>query len=139
MKDFIYSLEFKVRDYECDLQSVVNNSVYQNYLEHTRHEFLKTIGLNFEKLSKEDLSPMVYRVDITYKASLVSGDEFISTINISRKGTLKIIFHQKIYRKRDRRLMLSAIITKVIVKDGTAFSPDFCFEAINNKIKENVY
>ena len=92
MKDFIYSLNFKVRDYECDLQAVVNNSVYQNYLEHTRHEFLKTIGLDFENLSKQDLSPMVYQADIIYKASLRSGDEFISTINLSLEGTLKIIF-----------------------------------------------
>ena len=137
MKDFIYSLEFKVRDYECDLQSVVNNSVYLNYLEHTRHEFFKNIGLDFEKLSNENLSPMVYRADITYKASLVSGDEFISTINVLRKGTLKIVFYQKIYRKRDLKLMLSANITKVIVKDGKAYSPGIIFKAIDIKTKEN--
>ena len=136
MNDYIYSLEFKVRDYECDLQSVVNNAVYQNYLEHTRHEFLKSIGLDFEKLSKQNLSPMVYKSEITYKSSLVSGDEFISTLNVSRKGTLKILFHQRIYRKRDLKLMLTATITKVIVRDKTAYCPNFYFEAINKKIEE---
>ena len=136
MKDYIYSLEFKVRDYECDLQSVVNNAVYQHYLEHTRHEFLKSIGLDFEKLSKENLSPMVYKSEITYKSPLVSGDEFISTINVSRSGTLKILFHQKIYRKKDLKLMITATITKVIVKDKTAYCPNFYFKAINKKIEE---
>lgn len=131
MKDYIYSLELKVRDYECDLQSVVNNAVYLNYLEHTRHEFLLSVGLDFAKLSEMNLSPMVYRADIIYKTSLVSGDVFISTINVSRKGKLKILFNQKIYRKKDNKLMVSATITKVIVKDGKAYNPDFYFNIIN--------
>ncbi len=138
MKGFIYSLNFKVRDYECDLQSVVNNSVYQNYLEHTRHEFLKIIGLDFEDLSKKNLSPMVYNADITYKASLRSGDEFTSVINVSREGSLKIIFHQKIYRKNDKKLMLKAKITKVIVRNGKACDSNFYFDIINKEINENI-
>jgi acyl-CoA thioester hydrolase len=31
-----YKLEFEARDYECDLSGIVNNEVFQNYLEHTR-------------------------------------------------------------------------------------------------------
>ena len=38
--NYIYELKMKVRDYECDLQGIVNNANYQHYLEHTRHEFL---------------------------------------------------------------------------------------------------
>ena len=35
MKEYIFKLTDKVRDYECDLQGVVNNSNYQHYMEHT--------------------------------------------------------------------------------------------------------
>ena len=34
-----FSIDLAVRDYECDLQGVVNNAVYFNYLEHARHAF----------------------------------------------------------------------------------------------------
>ena len=33
-----FDLEMKVSDYECDIQSIVNNANYQHYIEHTRHE-----------------------------------------------------------------------------------------------------
>ena len=42
--NYIYELEMKVRDYECDLQGIVNNANYQHYLEHTRHEFLTSVA-----------------------------------------------------------------------------------------------
>ena len=38
MKTYVYQHEDKVRDYECDLQGVVNNANYLHYMEHTRHE-----------------------------------------------------------------------------------------------------
>ena len=34
MEKYIYELTLKVRDYECDLQGIVNNANYQHYLEH---------------------------------------------------------------------------------------------------------
>ena len=50
MEKYIYELKMKVRDYECDLQGIVNNANYQHYLEHTRHEFLTSVGISFARL-----------------------------------------------------------------------------------------
>ena len=49
--DYIFELEMKVRDYECDLQGIVNNANYQHYIEHTRHEFLLAQGISFADLT----------------------------------------------------------------------------------------
>lgn len=51
--DYIYELTMKVRDYECDLQGIVNNANYQHYLEHTRHEFLLSTGVSFAALHEQ--------------------------------------------------------------------------------------
>lgn len=107
MANYIYKLTLKVRDYECDIQGVVNNSVYQNYLEHARHEFLESTGSNFKQLHKEGIDAMVSRIEIDYKNSLTSGDEFEVRLYLEREG-LKLIFHEDIYRLSDNKLCAKA-------------------------------
>ena len=117
MKKYAFELEMKVRDYECDLQGIVNNANYQHYLEHTRHEFLESLGGNFGKLHDEGIDAIVSRVEINYRTSLKSGDRFVSRLSISRKGP-KVVFHQDIFRLPDERLCIKAIVESVIVKNG---------------------
>ena len=78
---YIYELDFKVRDYECDLQGIVNNSVYQNYLEHTRHEFLLSRNVSFSGLHEQGVDAVVARIEIAFKNSLRSRDEFVCKLN----------------------------------------------------------
>ena len=52
LSDYRFTHELKVRDYECDMQGIVNNAVYQNYLEHCRHEFLLSVGIDFNRLTQ---------------------------------------------------------------------------------------
>src|SRR3989339_1733513 len=96
--DYIFELPFKVRDYECDMQGIVNNAVYQNYLEHTRHEFLKSVGLDFAALTKQSINLIVTKAELEYNASLKSGDEFYVGLNVSRESRLRFAFLQNIHR-----------------------------------------
>ena len=131
MPKFIFELEMQVRDYECDIQGIVNNAVYQNYLEHTRHEFIKTVGLNFAELNKEGIDPVVYRACIDYKFPLKSGNTFYSKLNYEKEGSLKINFLQNIYRKNDNKLILKAKITVVVLKNGKPIAPDIFIDAFS--------
>ncbi len=123
---YIYELELKVRDYECDIQGVVNNSVYQNYLEHTRHEFLVENDISFAALHNKGIDAMVSSIEIAYKTPLKPGDSFISKLYVAKEGA-RYVFHQAIFRKSDDKLAIKAKVNAVVVVNGklTAALPEF--------------
>ena len=106
-----FMLEMAVRDYECDLQGVVNNAVYQNYLEHARHEYLKHIGIDFAALAEQGINLVVTRVEIDYKVSLTSGDRFVVEVRPERISPVRIGFRQDINRLPDRKPVVKALVT----------------------------
>ena len=121
----IFTLDFKVRDYECDMQGIVNNSVYQNYLEHTRHEFLLSRGVDFAELARQKINLVVLRAELDYKAPLVSSDEFYVDTVVVQSSRVRFDFLQNIYRKKDNKLMLSGKITGTSLNErGRPFVPD---------------
>ena len=116
--NFQYELEFAVRDYECDLQGIVNNGVYLNYFEHARHSFLITKKIDFAGLHAEGIDLVVSRIEIDYKLSLTSGDLFVVRLNILKEGHLRLIFEQDIFKLPDYKLVAHAKVTGVGLKHG---------------------
>lgn len=106
-----HSLRLAVRDYECDMQGVVNNAVYQNYLEHARHECLKASGIDFAAVTRSGVNLVVTRAELDYKGSLTSGDAFVVHTRMTRVSRLRFAFHQEIVREADGKLMVAAVIT----------------------------
>lgn len=120
-----YTLDFKVRDYECDMQGIVNNGVYQNYLEHARHEFLLAKGVDFAELARQKINLVVLRAELDYKLPLVSGDEFYVDVEVAQQSRVRFDFLQNIYRKHDAKLILAAKITGTSLNErGRPFVPD---------------
>lgn len=119
----ISETEFWVRDYELDSQGVVNNAIYQNYLEHARHEFLKSVGLNFNELHKKGTDAVVHKVELEYKRSLMAGDRFVVRTRAEPQGNVRFIFYQDIYRLPDEELILVGKVTGVFMQKGRAIRP----------------
>ena len=115
--DYKFTHEMKVRDYECDLQGIVNNANYQHYMEHSRHELLEKLGVNFGKLHEDGIDAMVAKITIEYKIPLRSGDRFIVGINMKRQGP-KIVFYQDIYRFSDGKLCTKGEVDTICVENG---------------------
>ena len=113
-----YELEFSVRDYECDLQGIVNNAVYQNYYEHARHQFLLGKNVDFAKLHTEGIDLIISRVEIDYKYSLRSGDTFKVTVTTRKEGHFRFIFEQDIFKLPENKLVSHAKVTGVGLNHG---------------------
>ena len=120
-----HELTLAVRDYECDLQGVVNNSVYMNYLEHARHEYLKSRGVDFAEVTASGIHLVVVKAELEYRASLTSGDDFSVRTRVEQEGRLKFVFLQEILRNQDQSLMLIARITTTALNErGRPFYPE---------------
>lgn len=117
MEKYIYSLEMKVRDYECDIQGVVNNANYQHYMEHARHEFLDSLGVSFGKLHDEGIDLMVSKITIEYKRPLHGSDRFAVRINMQRKGA-KLVILQDIYNLADGNLATKGEVEVICLRNG---------------------
>ena len=135
MKQYLFQLEDKVRDYECDLQGVVNNANYQHYMEHTRHEFLESLGENFGAMHEQGIDAFVSRVNIQYKHSLRSGDRYRSCLNLSKKGP-KLIFEQDIYRLSDGALATRGTVESVVVQNGRLTRGEYFDELLKKATPE---
>lgn len=121
----LFSVDFKVRDYELDMQGIVNNSVYFNYLEHARHEFLLEKGVDFAALARDKVNLVVVRSEMDYKASLTSGDNFQVTVQFEQISKLKFGFRQQVIRSADQKLMLDALVIGAAINaQGRPFVPD---------------
>ncbi|MEE3336048.1 MAG: acyl-CoA thioesterase [Candidatus Latescibacterota bacterium] len=106
-----------VRDYECDLQGVVNNAVYLNYLEHARHRCLIDLGLDFADLHELGCDLVVTRAEVDYRQPLRSGDQFLVRTRVGRSGKIRFAFDQIILRAADERLMVEARIVGTGILD----------------------
>lgn len=118
-----FSVEFSVRDYELDMQGIVNNAVYQNYLEHARHEFLHHHGIDFAKLTQKGIILVVKNITMDFKNSLRSKDKFKVVVDAYKEGHLKIVFKQNIIKLSDNTVALSAKVTGVCLVEGKLTKP----------------
>ena len=115
--EYIFTTRMMVRDYECDIEGIVNNANYLHYAEHTRHLFLQKCGLSFAEMHRRGTDAVVARMNLQYKTPLRCDDEFLSCINLKKEG-LRYVFYQNIYRASDNKLCFKGVIELVCLVNG---------------------
>ena len=124
MENYVFTLDFDVRDSECDIQGIVNNAVYQSYLEHARHVFLKSRGIDFSELAQNNVHLVVVRAELDYKLPLKANERFWVGLNLEQTSRLRFTFLQDIYRHPDQKLIMNArIIGTALNQQGRPSAP----------------
>lgn len=118
MEQAPFQIEMQVRDYECDMQGIVNNAIYQNYLEWARHKYLRSRGVDFAELTARGIIVMVVRAELDYKKSLRAGDNFAVTVVTRQISRLKLQFDQEIINSQTGVLILQAKIIAASVNEN---------------------
>ena len=136
MKKYHFQREDKVRDYECDLQGVVNNANYLHYMEHTRHEFLESLGENFSALHDKGMDLFVARIEIQLKHSLRSSDKYLSCLNVKKEG-VKLVMSQDIYKLPEHIIVSRGTVDCVLVENGKLSRGEY-FDKLIDLIKEKM-
>lgn len=114
---YCFETLMQVRDYECDIEGIVNNAQYLHYCEHTRHLFLKECGLSFAEMHRKGIDAVVARMNLQYKVPLRPDDEFVSQMGLTKEG-IKYVFHHDIYRATDHVLCFRGDVTLVCIVNG---------------------
>ena len=125
MKKDLFETRMEVRDYECDIEGIVNNANYLHYTEHTRHRFLKSLGVSFAKLHEKGVDAVVARMQLQFRQPLRCDDEFISRMNLHKEG-IRYVFEHDLYRASDETLCFHATTELVTLVNGKlAVSEDY--------------
>lgn len=135
MEKYIFELTMKVRDYECDLQGIVNNANYQHYIEHTRHEFLLSAGISFARLHEQGIDPVVARLNMAFKTPLRSGDKFVSKLYLKKEG-IKYVFYQDIFRLPDMKPVIKSTVETVCLVGGRLSESALLYETFSPYLSE---
>lgn len=119
--EYIFENRDIVRDYECDIQGIVNNANYQHYMEHSRHLYVLERGVSFASLHEEGIDVVVARFEIAYKVPLRPCDECICRLRPVKEG-IRYVFHQAIFRAADNKLCCTAKVDCVAMVGGKLIS-----------------
>ena len=124
--------ESQVRSYELDNQGIVNNANYLHYFDHARVKHLYSKGIDWDKWHAEGYDLVLVHLDMTFKFSLRAHEEFCVISSIEKSGKLRMMFHQKIFKKNNDKLIVSAINTIVCVdvNSGKAVMPSRLHELL---------
>ena len=109
-----FSLGMGVRDYELDLQGIVNNANYMHYFEHARHAFILSRGVDFAALHASGLDPVVYRAELDYREALRSGEAFVIRVRAHLEGRLKLVFEESLVKGSGREAAAGRFVVAMV-------------------------
>lgn len=98
----------RVRFYELDPYGHVNHSVYIQYFEAARAQWLSELGFPLDKLQQDGIQIVVTEINTRYLGSAGPNEELVVETTAEKLRRVSMRFHQRILR-RDETLVEQTI------------------------------
>ena len=105
----------KVRFSEVDALGIVWHGNYVKYLEDGRESFGQRYGLSYNDVYENGLLTPIVKLEMDYKVQLRYDDEILIETLYEACEAAKIIFSYRIFRKKDRSLVMTARSVQVFL------------------------
>lgn len=94
-----------VRTYELDSFGHVNNSVYFQYLEAARAEYLRQLGISFDDFARVGVQLVITEAFLRYLSPARYGDEIEVAGTFSEVGAARLTISYRLTERRSGRLL----------------------------------
>ncbi len=94
--------------YETDRMGVVHHSNYIRWMEESRIDFLKKVGIPYDDIERSGLMIPVLEASCKYKYALCYGDEFVVIPQFVDYNGFKFSISYEIYNKATKKLCATA-------------------------------
>jgi acyl-CoA thioester hydrolase len=108
-----HTASITVRFYELDPYEHVNHSVYIQYFEAARAQWLTDVGFPLDKLKAGGIQIVVTELNTRYLGSAGPGDQLTIESELAELRRVSMTFHQRI--ARDGELLVAQTITAATV------------------------
>jgi acyl-CoA thioester hydrolase len=112
-----HSTTLKVRFYELDPYEHVNHSVYIQYFEAARAEWLDDVGYPLDRLKADGIQIVVTELNTRYLGSAGPGDELTVESELVELRRVSMTFEQRILRG-DETLVTQTISAATVSQTG---------------------
>ncbi len=118
-----FDLQFKTRYAETDQMGYIHHSIYAQYFEMGRIEFMNSIGISYKQMEKEGVILPVYTLFIKYFTPLTF-DEMITVRTFIKylKG-VRLAFGYEVFNEKGEKTTEAEVVLVFAGSDGKPIRP----------------
>ncbi len=132
MKNF-YDIKFKTRYAETDQMGYIHHSIYAQYFEMGRIEFMNHIGISYKQMEKEGVILPVYTLNTKYISPLTF-DELITVRTYIRKlEGVRLVFGYEIFNSNNIKTTEAEVVLVFAGSNGKPVKPPYKYLEILRK------
>ncbi len=130
-----FSWPIRVYYEDTDVAGLVYHANYLKFFERARSEWLRSLGVEQDKLMQQDIIFAVSKIDIDYLKPARFNDQLVVVSKITKCGYASIIFEQQLFRLDDRNLLLSTATVKAVNIKLSTMKPHPLDESLKEEIQ----